>query len=1091
MNSLKYAIKFGLIGLLTLAAIAILVFQLVANNAKNIDFSAKELMGVDYLQPLRQLREASQSLAANHSSTTQRHVSLAVAAVDAVDARLGRDLAVHHYWTDLKTRTEALLALKQPADAVVVAALDEALTELVIQVSDNSNLTLDPDIDSYYLMDTVATKLPSLVVAAARIGINHSGTAFAAPDNDVLKLQLAISSAQINQTITGIGNNLAKAQAYNPTLTAAIGNHHGQLKRATDALDVLAQAILRGTGNASQQNQSQQNDPQQHDPQQHALLQTKRNILASSYQLYDQALPELRRLIEARIGRYRALIRTDLSISLGFALVLLYLMAGASIAVVTTVRRLADAASRFTAGNYHARVDIATRDDMQVVASAFNRLVEKLSTIIRELQDENEVRRKIERELTEHRDHLEELVAERTAALSQQKAEVELGHRNLARLGEIGRDITTLLEASAVFRALDRHLHGLLDARSFAIYLLDGSGDYLKSAFAVENEQVLPAEQIALTDPVRQAARCARERHEFLLNFDLGQSDPGQVAGTMVNLSGLFAPLLIGDRLLGVMTVQSPAPHAYGERELSIFRSLCAYGAIALDNADAYRRLRLAMAELQTAEQRLTQQNCALQTAIQAADQANRAKSVFLANMSHEIRTPLNAVLGYAQLLHRDRRLPPSMQELVTPIEKAGNHLLHLINDILDLSKIEAGAMTLQIAEFDLAELLDDLSTMFMLRCQQKGIAWRCQRGAVPGRVRADGGKLRQVLINLVGNAVKFTAQGEIVLEVSSAEPDHYRFEVTDTGPGIAQAELVAVFEPFRQASEGIKKGGTGLRLAISLRQVVLMGGNIEIASTLGEGTRLWFNLHLPMVTPVALAASATQAISPAHIRLLSDTPPRILIADDVEENRDVLLRMLTQLGAAVVQARDGSEALAALQQQPYDLVLMDIRMPVMNGIEAVHRIHAEFANPPICIAITASALTHEIEAILAEGFDALIVKPFRHDTLCQHLYRFLPAYYEAVHGYDDVAARVGDGGAAATDDQAGSIHIPNALNQRLSAAIEAYWITGVQDCLNELAELGPDQSAAADHLRTLMNQSGMDTMVRELQRLASKEARS
>ena len=261
------------------------------------------------------------------------------------------------------------------------------------------------------------------------------------------------------------------------------------------------------------------------------------------------------------------------------------------------------------------------------------------------------------------------------------------------------------------------------------------------------------------------------------------------------------------------------------------------------------------------------------------------------------------------------------------------------------------------------------------------------------------------------------------------------------------------------------------------------MGGTIDIDSQPGVGTRLWFHLCLPAATTAVRALPSS-----AHpgVRLRSDTAPRILVADDVDENRDVLVRMLSQLGAEISEAADGQQALTTLQQRPFDLVLMDIRMPVMNGIEAVRRIRAEFATPPVCIAITASAMTHEIEAILAEGFDALIAKPFRYETLCEHLQRYLPVYYEAISSSDSTPPTPTDGGVVANlpASAAANCRIPDALQRRLHQAMAAYWMSDVQNCLDQIATLGEAEASLANRLRALNSQHGLQAMEQELCRV-------
>jgi signal transduction histidine kinase/CheY-like chemotaxis protein/HAMP domain-containing protein len=1059
MNALKSAVKFGLIGALTLLAIGILVFQLIANNAQTIEFSAREVIGVDYLAPLSTLREATQHLALDPSPAQRERVRLALEAVDAADRKFGAALALAGAWQALRPRVMNLLAAAPLPDAAGMVTLDDALATLVIEVSDNSNLTLDPDIDTYYLMDTVATKLPALAVAAARIrtGGNAPG------EQDVNRLQLAIADAQIKQTITAIGNNMNRGRAYNPLLAGVVSAPYATVSGAGARLATLAHSSLGGNVDSAHEK---------------SLQGARLAVIDSSYALYNAILPELRRLIELRIEKHQRAMRTDLTISLGLALVLLYLMVGASIGVIGTVHHLADTAGRFTAGDYDARVAIQTRDDMQVIAAAFNRLGESMASTIRQLQAENTARQQVEQELTGHRDHLEELVNQRTSDLVEQKNEVELGNRNLSLLGEIGRDITALLDESEVFRALNRHAHGLLDACTFRIYMLDASGAELASVYGVEEGKPLAAERIAMSDPVRHAARCARESRNILIDLAPDQQDPSHVAGTLRVLSALFAPLLIGERLLGVITVQSPNRHAYGEREQAVFRTLCAYGAIAIDNADACRRLREAMDGLQEAEQRLVGQNEVLQTAMQAADQANRAKSAFLANMSHEIRTPLNAILGYAQILRRSGGLNPSQTALLQPIAKASEHLLSLVNDVLDLSKIEAGAMQLRPDDFSLPELAQELEQLFAERCSNKSLAWQLEMPPGAAVVTGDQSKLRQVLINLLGNAVKFTDTGSVTLRIVSLDPENIEFSVLDTGPGLSEHTLVSLFRPFQQGEAGEDKGGTGLGLAIAYRLVELMGGTLEVRNRNRGGSCFSFCLPLPVSSATPVVAVA-QTIHVKH--LAPGAVLRTLVVDDIADNRQVLSMMLEDLGASVMQAKHGREALALMEQHVFDVVFLDIRMPVLNGTATMAIIDELYgAGRPKCLAISASTMEHETRLYASEGFDGFLPKPFTFDALCTMLKVVCAVQFELE---DEASAPEPEAEPAVAIGNA-----PAELLARLRGAAASGWLSGLEQMLLELAEHGPEAVRLSNKLRSLMERYDLVAIEQLLTDLAGTE---
>jgi len=388
------------------------------------------------------------------------------------------------------------------------------------------------------------------------------------------------------------------------------------------------------------------------------------------------------------------------------------------------------------------------------------------------------------------------------------------------------------------------------------------------------------------------------------------------------------------------------------------------------------------------------------QQARKDAEEANRAKSVFLANMSHELRTPLNAVLGFSQLIRNAPDIPEEHLAGLDVITNSGEHLLNLINNILDISKIESGRILLEETDTDLYHVLHDVQSLMLVTALEKKLTFQVEQAPdLPRYVRIDAGRLRQVLLNLIGNAIKHTDSGEVILRAmpTATEVDgqlRLRFEVKDSGPGIRPNDRERIFEAFVQV--GDNTAGTGLGLTISKQNVELMGGTIGVGGEYGNGACFFFEIPARAVAGGAMPA-ATQR---RRILGLVEGQPRVrlLIAEDHPQNRLLLRKLLTPLGVEIREAVNGLEALRTCAQWQPDLIWMDIRMPVMDGLEATKRIKSEIAErPPKIVALTAHALEEERVEILAAGCDDVIRKPYRDteifDALAKHLgLRFLYA---------------------------------------------------------------------------------------------------
>ncbi|MEG4293562.1 AAA family ATPase [Microcoleus sp. C2C3] len=487
-------------------------------------------------------------------------------------------------------------------------------------------------------------------------------------------------------------------------------------------------------------------------------------------------------------------------------------------------------------------------------------------------------------------------------------------------------------------------------------------------------------------------------RHEEIFNADpyITQHKPKSI---------LCAPIISQGKLSAILYLENNViAGAFTPKRVEVLRMLSGQAAIALENANLYHTLEVKVEErteeLKAKNTRLEVEIQERQQAEQAAETANRAKSQFLANMSHELRTPLNGILGYTQILKRDADLTSQQNSGINIIHQCGEHLLTLINDVLDLSKIEAGKMELYLTEFHLSDFLQSIIEICQIRAQQKGISL-IYEPLTPLRtcVQADEKRLRQILINLLGNAIKFTEKGGVSFKVDRLETQQclsspianpqaltakFIFRIEDTGIGIAPDELSKIFLPFEQASGSVRQiEGTGLGLAISRQLVEMMGGELKVQSSLGKGSIFWFELELPLTE----SWEGYQKDPEKIIRSFSGERRKILVVDDRWENRSVLVNLLAPIGFELMEATDGQDCVnKALLFQP-NCIIIDLVMPVMDGFEAVRRIRKIPAlKDVIAIGTSASILSGDPYSIFQAGCNAFLLKPIRAEKLLECL---------------------------------------------------------------------------------------------------------
>ncbi|HLP83436.1 MAG TPA: ATP-binding protein [Phycisphaerales bacterium] len=866
MRNLRVLPKFIVIGLCFALPLGWLLTSYVRELNDKIAFNAKELDGVEYVEGLVPILRV---LERGDDATTEEIAKLRQAArdMDSIDARYQQTLQTSGRWTTISAKIST-------ARNTDFGTLLREVSGLVAHVGDTSNLILDPELDTFYLMNSAIVTLPAIAQNTANV---HEVIESQSPSQSEKMRAVGAIEEQWQATVRG----LRVATRTRPELSANLEPH---IERLSDQL-----ALLSTPGTMK-----------------HDDIKRFADLL---WPLYEECNVQLDTLISKRVASYEATQRFVVVVTaLGVATAIYFALALVA-DVKRTVRRIGFVASELDAGRF-ADLTATSKDEIGEVTASVALIAQRMKG---------------------ERDRLAQEVVNRVQA----EAELRVSERKMREMADAIAAVVKQIDARGAVTFVNRFATEMTGHT--ADRFIENSWRDLVHHDDLARVATIIEQSIQREQPyeVRYRVQTNKGEHRWLLERGVAMHDA----------SGAFSGMIC-----------------------------CATD----------------MTDLLTAEEHLRWQASELEKAVEKAEAASRAKSNFLANMSHEIRTPMNAILGYSDLLLDPQLSLEDRASHINTIRRNGDHLLTIINDILDISKIEAGEMHVERIACEPMHVVEEVRSLMQVRARDGGLALHVRLHTnIPSKDTTDPNRLRQVLINLVGNAIKFTSKGSVSIDIRSESNAMLRFDVTDTGIGMSPEQIGRLFKPFAQADDSMSRrfGGTGLGLAICKKLAHMLGGDVTVTSAPGVGSTFTFTMHAPATADaVTLPAteSVTAKLTTAPVAQQPTGKPlaglRLLLAEDAPDNQRLIGHHLRTAGADVTLAENGRIAMdAALTNRDagtaFDVIFMDMQMPEMDGYTAATLLRERGYTGPI-IALTAHAMADDRERCVRAGCDDYLTKP-------------------------------------------------------------------------------------------------------------------